>query len=214
MFNKRILAAPVIALAALAMSAPQALSGGHSNRPAAKPNAATGARPGGAIHSPPQGHKPGGALNYHPMTSKKPIGTPNRPAIGGKTKVTPKGGSKPGLDRPSSEKLPPGVVSLPTANSDRRWWGRWGSRWWERDEHCCRHEHGCCYPGPWWSQGSAAGSSPAATSSVTVETQPTTTSASDTNAADIIREMSRANEREKPGKFVDERTKREKLENK
>lgn len=201
MFNKRILAAPVIALAALAMSAPQALSGGHPTKPATKPNAGTSARPGGAIHRPPQGHKPSGGLNHHPDTSKKPIGSPKRPEIGGKTKATPKGGSKPGLDRPEAKKLPPGVESLPTASSDHRWWRHWEGHGWERDEHWWRHGR------PWWSPGSAAGGSPA--SSVTVETQPASPALPETSAADIIDRMSRALESDRPAKVVDE-PKREK----
>jgi hypothetical protein len=205
MFNKRILVAPVIALAALAMSATQALSGGHPNKAAPKPHPGTGARPGGAIHRPPpQGHKPSGGLNHHPPISQKPVTAPKSPEITGKTKATPKGGSKPGVDRPGVTKLPPGVVSLPTVNSDRRWWGGWEGRWegrrWDRDEHWWRHH------APWWGQ-SFPGS---ATSSVSVTTQPPSGTPSETNPADIIREMSRALESEKPTKFVDDQPKREK----
>jgi hypothetical protein len=227
MFNKRILAAPVIAFAVLAMSAPQALSGGPPNRAGSKPHPGTTAKPSGAIHSSPQGRKPGGALNYHPTTSKnpngnskfgnatskKPIGTQKHPETGGKTSVTPLGRPKPGPAGPSGEKLPPGVTSLPSANSDPRWWG-WGGRWWagccDRDERCCRHEHECCHHCPWWSRGCSAGSSPTISSSATIETQPATPITPETSAADIIERMSRALESDRPAKSVDDPPKREK----
>ncbi len=233
MFNKRILAAPVIALAALAMSAPQALSGGHPNRAAPNPHAGAGARPSGAIHHPPQGHKPSGGLNYHPTTSKKPnighhpatankpIGAAKHPGVDGKTSVTPKGTTsvtlpgrpKPGVDRPTGDKLPPGVTSLPSANSDRRWWG-WGGRWWagccDRDERCCRHDHECCHHCPWWSRGCSAGNSPTLSSSATIETQPAAPITPETSAADIIDRMSRALESDRPAKSVDDPPQREK----
>jgi hypothetical protein len=97
------------------------------------------------------------------------------------------------------------VEGLPTVNSDRRWWDRhwwggWEDRWWDRDEHWWHHH------APWWSQSIPA----SATSSLTVETQPASGSASETNPADIIREMSRALESEKPARFVDDQPKREK----
>jgi hypothetical protein len=201
MLNKRIVVAPVIALAALAMSTAQVLSDGHPNRPAPKPHLGTGAGHGGAVHRPPQGHKPTGGLNHHPPISKKPVQAPKPPERRGETPGPSKGG-KPGVSRPG---LPPKVESLPTASSDRRWWDRhwwggWEGRWWDHDEHWWRHH------APWWSQSSPA----SATSSVSVGTQPASGSASETNPADIIREMSRALEGEKPGRFVDDQPKREK----
>jgi hypothetical protein len=224
-FSKRFFVVPMIASAAFVWLTSEARSQGHANR-APKPSQAQARRPAmpsrpiGVVHTPSHNKKPGGALNHHPATPTKSLGGAKHPEITGKAKGT-KGGPKPGVDSkggkklpPGGTELPPGVSSLPAANSDPRWWD-WEDRWggWEGRWRCC-DEHWWRHHGPWWGQGFPASSSPAATSSVSVETQPASGSASDWNVGDIIREMSRANDLEKPGKSLDEPTRREKPENK